>query len=108
MLRDRYCNASREGGVVEHSRSFLDKGLMVDQNINPNIPSSASISVAQFPAKKPTRQWAAWTHQEEECFTASWKELSEDYFSCPKQKQGPVRCDKSKYLEETTATANSF
>ncbi|KAF3580927.1 hypothetical protein DY000_02035464 [Brassica cretica] len=59
-----------ETEVLLNTQGPLDKGLMVDQNINPNIPSFASISVAQFPAKKPTRQWAAWTHQEEECFTA--------------------------------------
>ncbi|KAL0844409.1 hypothetical protein Bca101_017655 [Brassica carinata] len=50
----------------------------MDQNSNPNIAasSSASISVA---AKKPTRQWAAWTHQEEECFFTALRQVGKNF-----------------------------
>ncbi|KAF8101820.1 hypothetical protein N665_0201s0134 [Sinapis alba] len=58
----------------------IEEGLMSNQNSNPNIASSAaSISVTQFPAKKPTRQWAAWTHQEEESFFTALRQVGKNF-----------------------------
>ncbi|XP_020884578.1 TSL-kinase interacting protein 1 isoform X1 [Arabidopsis lyrata subsp. lyrata] len=55
------------------------EGRLSNQNSNPNLLSSASITVAQFPAKKPTRQWAAWTHQEEESFFTALRQVGKNF-----------------------------
>ncbi|XP_010516928.1 PREDICTED: TSL-kinase interacting protein 1 isoform X1 [Camelina sativa] len=57
----------------------IDEGHISNQNSNPNLLSSASISVSQFPAKKPTRQWAAWTHQEEESFFTALRQVGKNF-----------------------------
>ncbi|KAG7638769.1 SANT/Myb domain [Arabidopsis thaliana x Arabidopsis arenosa] len=55
------------------------EGRLSNQNSNPNLLSSASISITQFPAKKPTRQWAAWTHQEEESFFTALRQVGKNF-----------------------------
>ncbi|RID67151.1 hypothetical protein BRARA_D02247 [Brassica rapa] len=32
-----------------------------------------------YAAKKPTRQWAAWTHQEEECFFTALRQVGKNF-----------------------------
>ncbi|ESQ52325.1 hypothetical protein EUTSA_v10016298mg [Eutrema salsugineum] len=74
-----YCAMQAEKEVLLNTEGPIDEGRITNQNSNPNIASSASISVAQFPAKKPTRQWAAWTHQEEESFFTALRQVGKNF-----------------------------
>ncbi|WZY90537.1 hypothetical protein YC2023_055529 [Brassica napus] len=53
--------------------------MQAEKEVLLNAQGSASISVAQFPAKKPTRKWAAWTHQEEECFFTALRHVGKNF-----------------------------
>ncbi|CAH2058969.1 unnamed protein product [Thlaspi arvense] len=69
-----------EKEVLLNSEGPIDEGrVSLNQNSNPNIDSPASICVAKFPAKKPTRQWAAWTHQEEESFFTALRQVGKNF-----------------------------
>ncbi|KAF5737535.1 TSL-kinase interacting protein 1-like isoform X1 [Tripterygium wilfordii] len=49
---------------------------------DPGVTQSATNNVApqqQPPAKKPTRQWAAWTHQEEESFFTALRQVGKNF-----------------------------
>ncbi|XP_057805364.1 TSL-kinase interacting protein 1 [Salvia miltiorrhiza] len=47
---------------------------------NSSIPSSSQEQAApQMPVKKPTRQWAAWTRQEEESFFAALRQVGKNF-----------------------------
>ncbi|KAJ0258909.1 TSL-kinase interacting protein 1 [Hirschfeldia incana] len=68
-----------EKEVTLSTQGPIEEGLISNQNSNPNIATSASIAVTQFPAKKPTRQWAAWTHQEEESFFTALRQVGKNF-----------------------------
>lgn len=44
-----YCAMQAEKEVLLNTEGPIDEGRLLNQNSNPNIASSASISVAQFP-----------------------------------------------------------
>ncbi|KAL3623344.1 TSL-kinase interacting protein 1 [Castilleja foliolosa] len=45
-----------------------------------NVPSSSQENAAtEMPVKKQTRQWAAWTHQEEESFFAALRQVGKNF-----------------------------
>ncbi|KAL6519375.1 TSL-kinase interacting protein 1 [Orobanche gracilis] len=45
-----------------------------------NMPSSSQENAAtEMPAKKQTRRWAAWTHQEEESFFAALRQVGKNF-----------------------------
>ncbi|XP_042015589.1 TSL-kinase interacting protein 1-like [Salvia splendens] len=47
---------------------------------NSDMPSSSQEqAVPQMPVKKPTRQWAAWTRQEEESFFAALRQVGKNF-----------------------------
>ncbi|KAG4216013.1 hypothetical protein ERO13_A01G214500v2 [Gossypium hirsutum] len=47
---------------------------------DPNVvPSTSNNSVLEQPAKKPTRQWAAWTRQEEESFFTALRQVGKNF-----------------------------
>ncbi|KAG2326589.1 hypothetical protein Bca52824_009317 [Brassica carinata] len=73
------CAMQAEKEVTLSTQGPIEEGLISNQNSNPNIASSASIGAAQFPAKKPTRQWAAWTHQEEESFFTALRQVGKNF-----------------------------
>uniref|UniRef100_A0A1J3FTK8 TSL-kinase interacting protein 1 n=1 Tax=Noccaea caerulescens TaxID=107243 RepID=A0A1J3FTK8_NOCCA len=75
----RYCAMQAEKEVLLSTNGPIDEGRLINQNSNPNIAAAASINVAQFPAKKPTRQWAAWTHQEEESFFNALRQVGKNF-----------------------------
>lgn len=78
-MLERSCAMQGEKEVTLSSQGPLEEGRESNQNSNPNIASSASIAVPQFPAKKPTRQWAAWTHQEEESFFTALRQVGKNF-----------------------------
>ncbi|XP_017617770.1 TSL-kinase interacting protein 1 isoform X2 [Gossypium arboreum] len=43
------------------------------------VPSTSNNSVLEQPAKKPTRQWAAWTRQEEESFFTALRQVGKNF-----------------------------
>ncbi|XP_074312045.1 TSL-kinase interacting protein 1 isoform X2 [Silene latifolia] len=46
---------------------------------SPLIPSSSDNVVSSQPAKRPTRQWAAWTREEEECFFTALRQVGKNF-----------------------------
>ncbi|KAL1209912.1 TSL-kinase interacting protein 1 [Cardamine amara subsp. amara] len=74
-----YCAMQADQEVLLNTKGPIDEGRLSNQNSNPNLVSSASVSVTQFPAKKPTRQWAAWTHQEEESFFTALRQVGKNF-----------------------------
>ncbi|KAF3579967.1 hypothetical protein DY000_02029235 [Brassica cretica] len=78
-MLEKSCAMQAEKEVSLNSQGPIEEGRESNQNSNPNIASSASIAVPQFPAKKPTRQWAAWTHQEEESFFTALRQVGKNF-----------------------------
>ncbi|CAN6824931.1 unnamed protein product [Brassica oleracea var. botrytis] len=78
-MLEKSCAMQAEKEVSLSSQGPIEEGRESNQNSNPNIASSASIAVPQFPAKKPTRQWAAWTHQEEESFFTALRQVGKNF-----------------------------
>ncbi|CDY33210.1 BnaC04g08290D [Brassica napus] len=78
-MLEKSCAMQAEKEVSLSSQGPKEEGRESNQNSNPNIASSASIAVPQFPAKKPTRQWAAWTHQEEESFFTALRQVGKNF-----------------------------
>lgn len=55
-------------------------GTNVGHNIDPPVtPSSSDKIVAPHPVKRPTRQWAAWTREEEESFFTALRQVGKNF-----------------------------
>ncbi|CAL2267686.1 unnamed protein product [Prunus armeniaca] len=66
--------------VIVNSEAHPHQGGFFVQDGGPGLASSTSNHVAlQQPVKKPTRQWAAWTHQEEESFFAALRQVGKNF-----------------------------
>ncbi|XP_028766270.1 TSL-kinase interacting protein 1 isoform X2 [Neltuma alba] len=62
------------------SNSHLHPETVSIQNGGPGVSSTANIVLPQQPApKKPTRQWAAWTRQEEESFFTALRQVGKNF-----------------------------
>ncbi|XP_010529729.1 PREDICTED: TSL-kinase interacting protein 1 isoform X2 [Tarenaya hassleriana] len=69
-----------EPQVLLNAASPLDQGPLLNQDGNPSFAASTATNVVQLPgAKKPTRQWAAWTHQEEESFFTALRQVGKNF-----------------------------
>ncbi|XP_008243985.1 PREDICTED: TSL-kinase interacting protein 1 isoform X3 [Prunus mume] len=66
--------------VIVNSEAHPHQGGFFVQDGGPGLAPSTSNHVAlQQPVKKPTRQWAAWTHQEEESFFAALRQVGKNF-----------------------------
>ncbi|CAH8357516.1 unnamed protein product [Eruca vesicaria subsp. sativa] len=79
MLKSLSAMQGEKEVPLSNNQGPIEEGRVSNQNSDPNITSSASITVTQFPAKKPTRQWAAWTHQEEESFFTALRQVGKNF-----------------------------
>ncbi|KAG7960413.1 hypothetical protein I3843_10G121600 [Carya illinoinensis] len=66
--------------VASHSESHLHPENISIQDRDPNVtPSTANHVSTKNPAKRPTRQWAAWTRQEEESFFTALRQVGKNF-----------------------------
>ncbi|CAN8316766.1 unnamed protein product [Cochlearia groenlandica] len=72
MQAEKEALLNTEGPPIHEDR-------IINQNTNPNIASTDCVGVARGPAKKPTRQWAAWTHHEEESFFTALRQVGKNF-----------------------------
>ncbi|GAV90591.1 Myb_DNA-binding domain-containing protein, partial [Cephalotus follicularis] len=70
--------------VIESQVSSTNEAQLHPDNISvqdgdPILPSFTPDDAPQQPTKKPTRQWAAWTRQEEECFFTALRQVGKNF-----------------------------
>lgn len=69
-----------ESGVILQSEANLHSENIAIQERDHGVASSAPINIVpQQPVKKPTRQWAAWTRQEEESFFTALRQVGKNF-----------------------------
>ncbi|KAL8139098.1 hypothetical protein V2J09_005099 [Rumex salicifolius] len=69
------CIATCDAGTMQTEKQVLlefqenlPPGNSICNEESPILPSSSNHGASKKPDKRPTRQWAAWTREEEECF----------------------------------------
>ncbi|XP_024187316.1 TSL-kinase interacting protein 1 isoform X1 [Rosa chinensis] len=55
------------------------ESILVQEGDPALAPSTSNHVAIQQPVKKPTRQWAAWTHQEEQSFFAALRQVGKNF-----------------------------
>ncbi|XP_042945909.1 TSL-kinase interacting protein 1-like isoform X3 [Carya illinoinensis] len=62
------------------SESHLHPENILVHDTDPDVtPSAANHVTTNYPAKRPTRQWAAWTRQEEESFFTALRQVGKNF-----------------------------
>lgn len=65
---------------IMDSEAHRHQDSIVVQEAGPAlVPSTSNHVAVQQPVKKPTRQWAAWTHQEEQSFFAALRQVGKNF-----------------------------
>ncbi|KAM6593202.1 hypothetical protein CsatA_000905 [Cannabis sativa] len=69
-----------ESRVILQSEAHLNSDTIASQEREPGVSSFAPINIVpQQPVKKQTRQWAAWTRQEEENFFTALRQVGKNF-----------------------------